>query len=121
MSKPKYEWFINSEPYLYEEAGFTSVKRLDSGLEIGVIKMLFTWDLCCNINPDNMFDAYEYRYSYATEYEAVEALLMWDGDGHPPGNWIKRQEIEYGMNDVRVTYKSGGPEISNPNYKSNDN
>ena len=106
MNQPKYEIFENSPPYLYTEAGFHIFKRFESGLEIGVIKMLFTWDLCYNINPNSMFDLYEYRYMYATEGEAVKACVLWDGEGHPPGNWIKR--------------KGGGPEISNPNFKTNE-
>ena len=101
MNKPKYD------PKLYIEAGVHIVKRLDSGIEIAVIKMLFTWDLCYNINPNSMSDFYECRYMYATEGEAVEACIKWDGEGYPPGNWIKRKGIY--------------PEISNPNYKSNDN
>ena len=58
-------------------------------------------------NPNSMCDFYDYRYMYATEGEAVEACVKWDGEGHPPGNWIKR--------------KGGGPDLDNPNYKSNDN
>ena len=106
ISQPDSEWTIKN-PYLYMEAGFHCVKQLESGLEIGVIKMLFTWDLCYNINPNSMTQVYEYRYAYETEGEAVEALVHWDGEGHPPGNWIKR--------------KGGGPDFDNPNYKSNDN
>ena len=101
MNKPKYD------PKLYIEAGVHIVKRLDSGIEIAVIKMLFTWDLCYNIDPNSMSDFYECRYMYAKEGEAVEACIKWDGEGYPPGNWIKRKGIY--------------PEISNPNYKSNDN
>ena len=101
MNKPKYH------PSLYMEAGFYFVKRLDSGLEIGIIKMLFTWDLCYNINPNSMSDIYECRYMYETAGEAVEACSTWDGDGHPPGRWIKRQGIY--------------PEISNPNFKQTFN
>ena len=101
MNKPKYD------SKLYREAGFYFVKRLDSGIEIGVIKMLFTWDLCYNINPKSMTDVYEYRYMYETAGEAVEACSQWDGNGHPPGNWIKR--------------KGRWPEISNLNYKQTFN
>ena len=100
MNKPKYN------PKLYMEAGFYFVKALDSGLEIGIIRMLFTWDLCYNINPNSMYQFYDYRYMYATEMEAVEALVHWDGNGHPPGNWIKR--------------KGNGPDLDNPNYKPED-
>ena len=103
MSKSKKD-VIPHDPKLYWEAGVHCFKRLDSGLEIGVIRMLFTWDLCYNINPNSMCQFYDYRYMYAKEMEAVEALVHWDGNGHPPGNWIKR--------------KGNGPEISNPKYKA---
>ena len=107
MSETESTWKYNHPPLTYLEASFHMLKRLDSGLEIGVMKMLFTWDLCYNINPDSMFDAYDYRYMYETEGEAVKACVLWDGDGHPPGNWIKR--------------KGGGPDLDNPDYKPNDN
>ena len=100
MNKPEHD------PSLYWEAGVHMFKRLHSGLEIGIIKMLFTWDLCHNINPNSMCQFYDYRYMYATEMEAVEALVHWDGNGHPPGNWIKR--------------KGNGPDLDNPNYKPED-
>ena len=101
MNKPKYN------PKLYMEAGFYFVKALDSGLEIGIIKMLFTWDLCFNINPKSMTQVYECRYMYETAGEAFEACSAWDGSGHPPGKWIKR--------------KGGGPDLDNPNYKQTFN
>ena len=100
MNEPKYDL------KLYMEAGFCLVRRLDSGLEIGIMRMLFTWDLCFNINPNSMSDIYECRYMYETAGEAVEACSTWDGDGHPPGKWIKRKGIY--------------PEISNPNFKTNE-
>ena len=106
MSKSKKD-VIPHDPKLYWEAGVHCFKRLDSGLEIGVIRMLFTWDLCYNINPNSMCQFYDYRYMYATEGEAVEACVKWDGEGHPLGNWIKR--------------KGGGPDLDNPDYKPNDN
>ena len=106
MNKPKYDPNLYYDPKLYMEAGYHCVKRLSNGLEIAVIKMLFTWDLCYNIDPSSMFDAYECRYMYATEGEAVEACIKWDGAGHPPGNWIKR--------------KGNGPDLDNPNYKPED-
>ena len=107
MSETESTWKYNHPPLAYLEAGFHMLGRLDNGIEIAVIKMLFTWDLCYNINPDSMFDAYDYRYMYETEGEAVKACVLWDGDGHPPGNWIKR--------------KGGGPDLDNPDYKPNDN
>ncbi len=31
------------------------------------------------------------RYCYHTWLEAAEALRNWDGQGDPPGNWIKEK------------------------------
>jgi hypothetical protein len=32
---------------------------------------------------------YKGRYCYPSFAEAKSALLIWDGVGHPPGEWIK--------------------------------
>lgn len=34
-------------------------------------------------------DTFKGRYFYQTEQEARDALEKWDGNGDPPGNWIK--------------------------------
>lgn len=38
---------------------------------------------------------YKERYCYPNEYvmDAVIALKNWNGEGYPPGNWIKRKGI----------------------------
>jgi hypothetical protein len=30
----------------------------------------------------------EGKYEYTNLFEAISALLQWDGQGHPPGEWL---------------------------------
>lgn len=32
---------------------------------------------------------YRYRYCYPSLFDALDALRVWDGQGDPPGPWIK--------------------------------
>lgn len=48
------------------------------------------------------FDRYQGRYCFESKFEALQALITWDGTGDPPGDWIKHK---------------GDREYSNPNYK----
>lgn len=45
---------------------------------------------------------YQGRYCYESLFEAIEALVQWDGNGDPTGDWVK--------------HKGVGGEYSNPNY-----
>ena len=85
----------------YQEAGFICHRQMANGLEIGLMKMLFTTDLCFNISTDTAELPYDCRYSYKTEDEALDAFVHWDGNNYPPGNWIKRKSAFL-------------PELSNP-------
>ena len=75
----------------HHEAGFLCWRPLDNGTEIGIMKMIFTWDLCYDISTDIAEAPYVCRYSYETEGEALEAFDTWNGEDFPPGNWIKRK------------------------------
>lgn len=61
-------------------------------------RFAFTVAIVCDCN----MSGYEGRYCYHTLAEAREAFNTWDGNGHPPGNWIKA--------------KGFGEDIINPNY-----
>ena len=50
-----------------------------------VAPFLFTVGLIVNLGP---YD-YERRYCYQYRTDALEDLKNWNGEGHPPGPWIK--------------------------------
>jgi hypothetical protein len=60
--------------------------------------MVFTVGLCYNMQED-MSHMYDGRYCYPSHADALEALRTWNGEGDPPGEWIKHK---------------GGREYSNP-------
>jgi hypothetical protein len=90
----------------YEDAAFLIHRELEGQGEIGVMKMMFTMALCCHISTDTCKAPYKYRYCYENPHECLHDYFMWDGKGHPPGNWIVR--------------KSGfDGDYKNPDYKPN--
>lgn len=80
----------------YHSQGYSCLTKIN-GKICGLMRFAFTTGLVVGLNPIG----YQGRYCYHTLAEATEALLVWNGEGHPSGNWIK--------------YK-GDFEISNPNY-----
>lgn len=69
---------------LYRE-GYQGVKRLPSGDYAGVMRQFYTTGLFVGLDESG----YKTRYCYETMSEATAALLLWDGEGDPPGGWIK--------------------------------
>lgn len=79
--------------------GYGQCKRLANGQIAGIAAFMFTYGLVVNIDPIG----YGHRYCYSSEQDAVQALEEWNGEGHPPGPWIKRKGL--------------APELSNPAFK----
>ena len=59
--------------------------RIINGKLCGLARFLFTTGLVVGLERDG----FERRYCYEYEIEAFRALIAWDGEGHPPGPWIK--------------------------------
>lgn len=57
----------------------------------GIRRLLFTVGLWYNIEYGGKAGAPEGRYCYHTMAEAVAAFNEWDGEGDPPGDWIKHK------------------------------
>lgn len=67
-----------------------SVRRdLTDGRWLGVYQMLFTVALCVGDATDR--DWHKRRYCYETLQHALKAFFEWDGEGDPPGPWIKEK------------------------------
>jgi hypothetical protein len=82
-----------SEEYGYEAVAFIPRRNLCGIIpNNGTVEIHYAMDLQ-SVSP---------CYCYHTMAEAVEAFNNWDGNGHPPGNWIK--------------HKAEDIEETNPNY-----
>ena len=68
--------------------GYAPARILPSGECAGVSKMLFTVGLLVGLS-----DVYRTRFCYPTFVDACEALYAWDGEGDPPGPWVKEKGI----------------------------
>lgn len=66
--------------------GFLAMRQLDDGRVIGVRPMLYTTGLAVGITP---FEACEYQYCYESALDCLRAYTAWDGQGDPPGPWLK--------------------------------
>jgi hypothetical protein len=64
--------------------GYKEMRWIDETL-CGLHEYAYT----CGIVVGLSVDTYERRYCYQDRAEAAKELLRWDGNGHPPGNWIK--------------------------------
>lgn len=71
-----------------EMADYDRVRQIDQRL-FGVQKMAYTTGLFCELDAVG----YSHRYCYEHYAEAFSALNAWDGEGHPPGPWIKRKGL----------------------------
>lgn len=88
------------------DEGYSRVRRMDAGLlagqYIGIRRFAFTVGLCVGLD----WDCYHYRYCYPLEQSAwaIRAAATWDGEGHPPGPWVKCKGTDR---------EFGNPEMSN--------
>jgi hypothetical protein len=83
-----------------QSQGYSCITNV-GGKVCGLKRFIFTTGLVVGLD---MF-GYEGRYCFENLSDATEALLTWDGTGHPSGNWIK--------------YKGQSGEFSNPNNDAN--
>jgi hypothetical protein len=71
----------------FKELGFEGVKYIQGKGYCGVQKYAFTYGLVYNID----ITGYQGRYCYPNKFNALAALQIWDGQGDPPGLWIKHK------------------------------
>jgi hypothetical protein len=69
--------------------GYEGVREID-GVLYGLQKEIYTTGLFCDLTPVS----YLHRYCYEHHADARKALRAWDGQGHPPGPWIKRKGLD---------------------------
>ena len=88
--------------FLEAEGVYFGIKEIPGRGFCAVHNYLFTTGLLYGLD----FQGLEGRYCYKNPVEAVVALHLWDGQGDPPGNWIK--------------HKGRAGEWSNPKYFQSD-
>lgn len=72
-------------PEVYESMGYSNLRMVYGIGLCGLMRMAFTTGLFIGIDEHGYYG----RYCYPTWKEAEIALKNWDGEGDPPGNWIK--------------------------------
>jgi hypothetical protein len=54
-------------------------------------RFIYTTGLLTNLSFNNLSYDYTARYCYPIATDALRALLEWDGQHDPPGDWIKEK------------------------------
>jgi len=67
---------------------YVNVRKLPNGVWIGVAKMLYTAGLFVGLT----MEGYSGKYHYPTMTDAINAAKTWDGNGDPPGPWVKYKD-----------------------------
>lgn len=74
-------------PAMILALGYTHPRQLEDGRWIALLPMAYTTGLFVGIDATG----YSHRYCFETDFHALKALWLWDGEEHPPGPWIKRK------------------------------
>lgn len=87
-----------TEHLMRDVNGYTAVTLIPGKNICALRRMMYTVGLFYELD----YTGFMGRYCYHSWAEAIAAINTWDGEGHPPGNWIKH----FGL----------GGEVTNPNY-----
>lgn len=68
-----------------QDNGYQLARRLPTGEVAAIMSMIFTVGLFVGLDETG----YRTRFCFPTFTDAALALLEWNGEGDPPGNWIK--------------------------------
>lgn len=72
---------------ILEANGYVNVRRLPTGEIAGVQQFIFTTGIVVGLTEAG----WRTRFCYERSLEAIRALDAWDGEGFPPGYWIKEK------------------------------
>lgn len=67
---------------------YSNERTLPTGVRIGIQNMIYTVALVVGIDAQGH---YERRFCFPDWTSALEARNTWDGEGDPPGPWIKEK------------------------------
>lgn len=74
-----------------EDLGYMMVRKLPTGEIAGLQRFAFTVGIVVGLEPFS----YRIRYCYDGFSEAKKSLEAWDGQGDPPGEWIKAKGADH--------------------------
>jgi hypothetical protein len=69
--------------------GYEHLRQLPSGVWIGLRGYIYTVGLCVGLDEFGL----SHRYCYENFDDALRDVQTWDGEGDPPGPWIKRKGL----------------------------
>ena len=72
---------------MLEGHGYRNVRRLPTGEWAGNMRFMFTVAIVTGLDDVG----YRCRWCYGSMNEAHAALILWDGQGNPPGRWLKQK------------------------------
>jgi hypothetical protein len=67
--------------------GYQHVRQLANGEVAALYPMIYTTGLLVGLDDSG----YNRRYCYERQSDAFAALMKWDGQGDPPGPWLKQK------------------------------
>lgn len=70
-----------------EADGYLFVRQLPTGEWAGLMRMLYTTGLYVGLDETS----WKTRFCYENAPDALIALQAWDGEGFPPGYWVKQK------------------------------
>jgi hypothetical protein len=70
---------------------FLRVREVPGQGLCGVQRFIHSCGLVTNLTFDELEYDYKARYCFPLGNEAIVALMVWDGEGDPPGEWIKEK------------------------------
>lgn len=83
---------MNNLKEFLEKEGYKEIREIPGKGVCALYRFIFTVGLVYNIDEFG----YEGRYCYPNYSDALEALLNWNGQEDPSGDWIKHKgKIEY--------------------------
>lgn len=69
--------------------GYSNIRDIPGHGICGVLRYGVSTGLCCGLT----WSSVSYRYCYQHSFDAILAIGLWDGEGHPSGPWIKRKGL----------------------------
>lgn len=104
--RPKHKRYkeISAEMHqLLTKESYFGLSLKDNGKIHGLHDYLTTRGLVVGLDEQT----HERRYCYQNREDATADLRIWDGEGHPPGNWIK----------CKGSFEGEPIDLFNPNWK----
>lgn len=83
---------IPSAELLAHWEGEVTDPRMVPGQGLCVLRrFIYTTGLLTHVQIDETGCNFRLRYCYPDRRDAVEAIRTWDGQGDPPGQWVKEK------------------------------